>query len=120
MATRDENLNKIREQLSQVDKQLDSLSDEQLAAIAAGQDYSYGSRSKFMTDELVDVYIPISGFLNGLLFTLFCIDTSESFSGVITGVRQDGARWVYNIMTFSGVEHKDVDEKYISLQNTGA
>lgn len=68
-----------------------------------------------MVGELVDVYIPISGFLNSLMFVLVAYDTSESFSGVITGIHQDGNRWVYSIMTTAGVEHEDIDEQYISL-----
>ena len=114
MATREENLNKIREQLAQADAELNALSDAQLEAIAGGKEYAYGSTAKFPVGELVNVYIPISGFWNSVLWVLVAYDTSEKYSGVITGCREKDGKWVYDIMTKSGEEYFDVDEQYIT------
>ena len=115
MATREENLNKIREQLAQADNELNALSDAQLEAIAGGKEYVYGSTAKFPVGELVNVYIPVSGFVNSILFVLLNVDTSTRYSGAITGCREKDGKWVYDIMTKSGEEHFNVDEQYITV-----
>lgn len=116
MATREENLNMIREKLTQADKELDSLTDEQLDAIVGGKDYTYGNEPKFLVGEIVNVYIPISGFWNSVLYVLVAYDTSESFTGVITGYKQIDGKWVYDIMTSAGEEYEKIDERFLSVK----
>lgn len=115
MATRDENLNKIREKLKKADEELDTLTDEQLESIAGGKTYTYGDEPKFLAGEVVKGYIPISGFWNSLLYVLVAYDTSESFTGAVTCYRKKDGKWVYDITTTSGEEYENVDEKYLTL-----
>lgn len=114
MATRDENMNKIRNQLAKANENLNTLTDEQLEAIASGSDYTYGEKPKFLAGSVVKGYIPISGFWNSVLWVLVAYDTTEHFTGAVTFYQKVDGRWVYDITTTEGKEYSKVDERFLT------
>lgn len=92
---------------------LDTLSYDQLAKIAGGSDYTYGSMPKFNVGDSVKVYIADTSFWNAITATLFAYDMSEKYKGTVTMLASSGGKWVYTIVDEIGKAHDHVDEQYM-------
>ena len=116
MATRDEKINKIRMNLEEAEKKIETLTDEQLDTITGGDQlpHIYGLTPQFKIGERVKIDEKIEDFWERFFAICSGVGSTHCY-GLIMSVEKKNGIWYYSGENQTqGGKFFDIDEKFIS------